>query len=359
MLAAVCRHFGAPLSIEEVRLAAPGPGEVEVALRACAICHSDIHFIDGAWGGQLPAVYGHEAAGIVAGVGEGVHDLAPGDHVVATLIRACGSCYYCQRGEQTACDHDFPLARRTVLTDRQGTALHQGMGTAAFAERVLVDRSQLAAIPKDVSFEAASLLACGVITGVGAVTNTAAVPPGASVVVVGAGGVGLNVLQGAAIAGADPVIAIDLLAAKRQAALHFGATAGIDPMQEDAAGAVRALTGGRGADFVFVAVGSKAAIESGMRLMRRGGSLVIVGMPASGVTVDLDPTSLAAAGQRILGSKMGSARLAEDIPRLIELYRSGRLRLDALVSARYPLAAIDEAIAAARSGSALRNVIVY
>lgn len=359
MLAAVCHAFGAPLSIEKVGLAEPGPGEVEVALGACAICHSDIHYIDGAWGGDLPAVYGHEAAGRVARLGEGVDDLAVGDHVVVTLIRACGHCYFCDRLEPTACEHDFPLAHRSALRDRQGRPLTQGMGTAAFAERVLVHRSQVVAIPRDLPFDVASLLACGVITGVGAVTNTAAVPAGASVAVIGTGGVGLNILQGAAIVGAEPIIALDLNAEKRRIARQFGATDAVDPQAEDVDRAVRALTAGRGADYVFVSVGSKPAIEAGLRLMRRGGSLVIVGMPASGVTIGVDPTSLAAAGQRILGSKMGSARIASDIPRLVELYRAGRLELDALVSARYPLAAIDEAIASARSGAALRNVIVF
>jgi S-(hydroxymethyl)glutathione dehydrogenase / alcohol dehydrogenase len=359
MLAAVCRAFAQPLVIEEVDLAPPGPGEVEVALAACAICHSDLHFIEGAWGGALPAVYGHEAAGKVVRLGEGVLDLRPGDHVVVTLIRSCKHCYYCGRGEETACDHAFALAARSPLTDRQGIGLQQGMGTGAFAERVVVDRSQLVAIDKDVPFAAAALLACGVITGVGAVTNTAAVPPGASVVVIGAGGVGLNTVQGARLAGAGPIIAIDLVAEKRATALAFGATDALDPLGQSPADAVRGLTGGRGADYVFVAVGAKAAIEQGLGLLRRGGSLVIVGMPASGVTIALDPTRLAAAGQRVIGSKMGSSRIATDIPKLVEWYRQGHLKLDELVSGRYPLVSINEAISDVRRGTALRNVIVF
>ncbi len=359
MLAAVCRAFSAPLVIEEVDLAPPGPGEVEVALKACAICHSDVHFIEGAWGGALPAVYGHEAAGEVLALGEGVRDLTPGEPVVVTLIRSCGRCHYCALGEETACDHAYPPAGHGPLRDRQGRPLHQGMGTAAFAERVVVHRSQLVAIGRDVPFASAALLACGVITGLGAVTNTAAVPAGAAVVVIGAGGVGLNTVQGARIAGAAPIIAIDLVAEKRATALAFGATAALDPQAHAPADAVRGLSGGRGADFVFVTVGSKAAIEQGIGLLRRGGTLVIVGLPANGVTVDLDPTSLAAAGQRILGSRMGSSRIATDIPRLVEHYRSGALKLDELVSSRYPLASINEAIADLRRGTALRNVIVF
>ena len=359
MLAAVCRVFNEPLVIEEVELAPPGPGEVEVELRACAICHSDIHYLDGAWGGVLPAVYGHEAAGVVRACGEAVEDLAAGDHVVVTLIRSCGHCFYCARGEETACEHDFPLAHRTPLTDAKGQKLHQGMGTAAFAERVVVDQTQLARIGEDLPFDVASLLACGVITGVGAVSNTAAVPAGSSVVVIGAGGVGLNTVQGARLVGAGPIIALDLVAEKRASALAFGATDVLDPLADDPATAVRELTGGRGADFVFVAVGSKLAIEQGVDLLRPGGSLVIVGMPASGVTIELDPASLAAGGQRVIGSKMGSSRIDIDIPRLEALYRRGDLRLDELISGRYPLSAINEAIADVRQGKALRNVIVF
>ncbi len=359
MQAAVCRVFNEPLVIEEVELAPPGPGEVEVELRACAICHSDIHYLEGAWGGVLPAVYGHEAAGVVRACGEGVEDLAPGDHVVVTLIRSCGHCYYCARGEETACEHDFPLAQRTPLSDAMGRPLHQGMGTAAFAERVVVDQTQLARIGEDLPFDVASLLACGVITGVGAVSNTAAVPAGSSVVVIGAGGVGLNTVQGARLVGAAPIIALDLVAEKRTSALAFGATDVLDPLAVDSVTAVRDLTDGRGADFVFVTVGSKVAIEQGVALLRPGGSLVIVGMPATGVTIDLDPGNLASLGQRVLGSKMGSSRIDIDIPRLEALYRRGDLRLDELISGRYPLSAINEAIADVRRGKALRNVIVF
>jgi Zn-dependent alcohol dehydrogenase len=345
--------------IEEVGLRRPGPGEVEVRLAATAICHSDIHFMDGAWGGALPAVYGHEAAGEVVAVGDGVGDLAVGTPVVVTLVRSCGHCFYCGRGEETACEQGYPPLETSPLRTAAGGALTQGMATAAFAERVVVDRSQVVATPPSVPFASAALLACGVLTGVGAVLNTARVPAGASVVVIGAGGVGLNVVQGARIAGASPIVALDPVAAKRHAALALGATDACDPLGDDPAPAVRALTGGRGADFVFVSVGSKAAIEGGFRLLGKGGALVILGMPASGVEVALDPTMLAAQGQRVLGSRMGSSRIARDIPRLVEHYRNGKLKLDELVSGRYPLAAINEAIAAVRQGAALRNVIVF
>ncbi len=207
--------------------------------------------------------------------------------------------------------------------------------------------------------DSASLIACGVITGLGAVVNTAGVRAGSSVVVIGAGGVGLNSVQGAALAGASPIIAVDLSPAKLAAARQFGATHTIDAGTDDVAARVAEYTGDRRADYVFVTVGAKAAIEQAFDLMKRNGNVVIVGMPASGVTTAFDPSSLAAYGQRILGSKMGSARIQIDVPKIIELYRQGRLKLDELISGRYRLDQINEAIASVRQGQALRNVIVF
>jgi S-(hydroxymethyl)glutathione dehydrogenase/alcohol dehydrogenase len=214
-------------------------------------------------------------------------------------------------------------------------------------------------IPADIRFDVASLLACGVITGFGAVTNTAGLKPGQSAVVIGCGGVGLNAIQGAAIAGADPLIAVDLFDDKIAAARRFGATHGFNPKKTDAASAVMALTQGRGADFVFVATGSKAAFDSAPDFITKCGTIVVVGMPANGVTATYDPSTLAAWNQRILGSKMGDARIATDIPTLVGHYRSGRLRLDELITGRYPLSAINEAIAEVNAGTALRNVIIF
>ena len=358
MRAAVCRSFGEPLVIEDVTLAAPAAGEVQVDVRACAVCHSDILYAEGAWGGTLPAVYGHEAAGVVTAVGPAVEGVAVGDHAVVALIRSCGGCFYCAQGDEVQCETTFALDGDGPIRDAAGASVHQGMRTGAFAERVVVHRSQVCVIPDDVPFDVASLLGCGVMTGFGAVVNTASIPAGASAVVIGTGGVGLNAIQGAAIAGADPVIAVDLSAAKLESARAFGATHGVNPATEDAVAAVRALTGGRGADYVFVAVGARPAIEQGLGLMRPGGTTVVVGMPASGVMAEFDPGSFAGYGQTILGSKMGSSRVAVDIPALLALYREGRLKLDELITARYPLEQVNEAIAAVVRGEALRNVIV-
>jgi Zn-dependent alcohol dehydrogenase len=357
--AAVCRAFGQPLGIEELVLDPPRAREVKVRMAACAICHSDIAFADGAWGGELPAVYGHEAAGVVEELGSGVRTLAPGDRVVVSLLRACGRCFFCERDEAHLCEGDFPSDRETGLHTREGEPVHPAMHTGAFAEEVVVDESQLAVVPDSVSLEVASLLGCGVVTGVGAVVDRAAVPAGSSVVVIGTGGVGLNAVQGAVVCGAEPIVALDVAPAKREAALRFGATHALDPASENARAAVRELTGGRGADFVFVTVGRAAAIESGLGLVRRGGTLVVVGMPPSGERFGVVAVDLAYNDVRILGSKMGSARLALAVPRLVELYEQGRLRLDELITARYPLERINEAIADARNGDALRNVIVF
>jgi Zn-dependent alcohol dehydrogenase len=201
--AAVCREFGRPLAVEEVDLAAPGRGEVAVRVAACAVCHSDVLAIDGAWDGSLPAVFGHEAAGVVEEVGPGVGHVRPGDHVVVTLVRYCGTCPACARGEPPLCEAGFPLDTRSPLAGRgDGAPIRQGLRTGAFAERVVVDASQAVPIPREVPLESASLLACGVITGLGAVLNVAAIRPGSRVVTIGTGGVGLNCVQGAALCGA-------------------------------------------------------------------------------------------------------------------------------------------------------------
>ncbi len=356
--AAVCRVFGAPLSIEALTLADPGPGEVQVRLGAVAICHSDVFYADGAWGGLLPAVWGHEAAGTVEAVGEGVH-LAVGHRVVVTLIRSCGQCHHCRRREFVACTATFPLDETSPLTDMVGRSVTHGLRTAAFAERVVVHESQVVPISEDVPMAAAALLACGVITGVGAVRNTAHVEPGSSVVIIGCGGVGLNVVQGAALAEASMVIAVDLQQSKLDVAERFGATHSVNPTTEDAARRVYEITGGTMADFVFVAAGSKGALDSGFGLVGPMGALVIVGMPPGGVTTEIDPGTIAGSNQRILGSKMGTADIAVDIPELIVLYHAHKLELDALISGTFALDDINDAIDEVRRGTALRNVVVF
>ena len=359
MKAAVCYEFGKPLVIDDIELAAPKTGEIKVKIAACAICHSDILYMDGAWGGDLPAVYGHEAAGVVDAIGPGVNRLKPGDHVVVTLIRACGHCFYCSQGEPHICETSFPLDQQGPLSTSNGSAIKQGLRTGAFAEYVVVDQSQAVAISDTVPLTSASLLACGVITGLGAVVNTAAVRPASHVVVIGTGGVGLNSVQGAALCNARTTIAVDLSDEKLQAAKTFGATHTINPNKENMKDRVWALTDNRGADYVFVAVGNPKAMEQGAMLIRKGGTLVLVGMTADGVKSEFETLEIANNAQRILGSKMGATKVQVDIPQLAELYQQDRLKLDELVSAQYPLQDINEAVASAKRGQALRNVIVF
>ncbi len=356
--AAVCRSFDAPLAIEELELADPGPGEVRIRLGAVAICHSDLSYADGEWGGDLPMVWGHEAAGTIVEVGEGV-GFEPGQRVVVTLIRSCGECHRCQRGAEVACRTMFPLDDRTPLTDANGEQVGHGMRTAAFAEQVVVHASQIVPIDDDIPLTSASLLACGVITGVGAVLNTARVEAGSSVVVLGCGGVGLNVVQGAAIAKASTIVAVDLQPSKLDLAIHLGASHAVDPREGDLTALILELTDGLMADYVFVATGAPAALASADALVGTMGAIVIVGMPATGVAGSFDPGTLAGRNQRILGSKMGTSVIARDIPTLVGRYQDGELELDGLVSRTFRLDDINDAMDGVRSGAALRNVIVF
>ncbi len=357
--AAVCRQFGSPLSVEWVELAAPGPGEVRVRLSACAICHSDITYISGAWGGDLPAVYGHEGVGVVESLGTGVSKVHEGERVLVTLLRACGECLFCRSGDEPLCEGEVPLNTNSPLTDPQGSPIAQGLRTAGFAEAVVVSESQIAPIPADIPAPSAALLACGVITGYGAVARVAGVPPGSCVVTLGAGGVGLNCIQAAAIVGALTNIAVDLSPNKLEAAMTFGATHVLNATRPDVVDEIKTLTAGRGADYVFVATGSGAAIAVAPLLVRRGGTVVLVGMAPSGLKVEYEPLDIANDSIRLIGSKMGGARLQTDIPALLAHYRSGRLKLDELVSGCYPLEDINKAIDSVKRGEALRNVIVF
>jgi S-(hydroxymethyl)glutathione dehydrogenase / alcohol dehydrogenase len=357
--AAVCHAFGDPLVVEEVELDAPRRDEVRVRVTACAVCHSDVAYAAGAWGGSVPAIYGHEAAGVVEEVGDDAGGLRPGEHVVVTLVRSCGACHTCSRGQPALCETRFALDERSPLRTAGGAEIAQGLRTAAFAEQVVVHHSQAVPVPHELPLDRACLLACGVVTGYGAVVNTAGVAAGDCTVVIGAGGVGLNCIQGAVLAGAEPIVAIDLAADRLVTATAFGATNVVDPAAEDARQVVRSLTEGRGADCVLVAAGSTAAVELALELVRRGGTVVIAGMPASGATAAFDPGGIAHDGVRILGSKLGSTRPQADIPALAALYLEGRLRLDELISSRSPLSRINEALGSAARGEALRAVIAF
>ena len=353
--AAVCRDHAAPLSIEEIDLAPPTGRSVEVTLEACAICHSDISYADGSWGGTLPAVYGHEAAGRVSALGPGAIGVSLGDPVIVTLIRACGTCPSCGTGHPATCSNP---SGPSPLTLADGTPCHQGMYTAAFAEKVVVDQSQIARIPEGLGFEAASLLSCGVITGIGAVVNSGALRPGEDAVVIGAGGVGLNAIQGARLAGARRVVAVDMTESKLEDARDLGATDTLLATTEAPWDQLEKLIGKK-AEAVFVTVGSAPVYTSAPNYLARGGRLVMVGMPATGALSDYEPDMIASLGQSMIGSKMGDAVLSRDIPWLADLYLQGRIKLDELISGRWTLDQINEAIADTRAGRARRNVIVF
>lgn len=359
MQAAVCYEFGKPLVVETVEIDPPQAGEVRVRMAACAICHSDVHEVRGEWGGTAPVVSGHEAAGVIESVGAGVTRVKPGDHVVVSLLRQCGECYYCTIGKPFRCEKSFPLDSESRLRNRDGVALRHGIRTAAFAEYAVVEQSQVVAIPKEIPLECASLLACGVITGLGAVTNTAGVETGSRVAVVGCGGVGLNAIQGAVLSGASQIIAIDILDNKLAAAKSFGATHTLNARNGDVVQAVQALTEGRGVDYAFATVGSPRAIEQIIDMTHKGGTAVIVGMPANNEVMFSVNAHNITTGRTITGSPMGSTRLFVDVPRLVQLYQEGRLKLDELITKRYPLAQINEAITSMERGEALRNVIVF
>ena len=355
--AAVCREFGQPLTIETVELRAPGLGEIEVTLEAVAICHSDISYADGAWGGTLPAVYGHEAAGKVSAVGLGVRDFQVGDDVLVTLIRACGTCPSCAGGKPTICETPYD-GDHGPLTMPDGSVLFQAMACGAFAEKVVVDQSQIVPLPATMEKDVACLLSCGVITGVGAVVNAAGLRAGQDVVVIGAGGVGLNTIQGARIAGARRIVAVDMSEEKLADAREFGATDGVlatgkSPWRD----AIKAM--GRGADYVFVTVGAIPAYDSAPRYLGRGGKVLMVGMPHSDQVSTYSPVMMAAIGQGMQGTKMGDTVIRRDIPWMIDLYDQGRLKLDELISNRWRLDQINEAIADTKSGHARRNVILF
>ncbi|MDJ0638689.1 MAG: zinc-binding dehydrogenase [Paracoccaceae bacterium] len=353
--AAVCHEFGAPLRIEEVELAAPTGREVEVTLEACAICHSDISYASGAWGGDLPAVYGHEAAGHITALGADASGFSMGDRVLVTLIRSCGTCASCAAAHPAICTG----ARRSApITSLSGAPVYQAMHCGAFAERVVVDQSQIAQVPDAIPLDVASLLSCGVITGVGAVVNAAKVMPGEDVVVIGAGGVGLNAIQGAKLAGARRIVAVDMTEAKLEDAKQFGATDGLLASAEKPWKQLRQSIG-RLADAVFVTVGAAAIYDTAPRYLAPGGRLVMVGMPPSGETARYAPDIMASLGQKMIGTKMGDTVLSRDIPWLADLYLQGRLKLDELISQRFPLEKINEAIADTKAGGARRNIIHF
>ena len=363
MKAPVLFQQKAPLRVEELEVEAPREGEVAVRMVASGVCHSCLHAADGSWQGiPLPIVLGDEGSGIVEIVGSGVRHLKPGDHVVLSWAPTCGRCHYCVIGRPNLCENRQPgkgvLPEGTTRLSLGGTPVYQYGHVATYASRTVVHESCAIRIDPAMPLDRAALIGCSVMTGVGAVLNTAAVPAGASMAVFGVGGVGLNVVQGGAMVAAHPIIAVDLVAAKLEHARAVGATHAIDASRQDPAAVIRAITG-RGADFTFVAVGATRPISQAIEALSPGGTCVLIGVPETGATVPLDARPVVTAERVIRGSSYGSARTREDLPRLVSLYQAGKLRIDELITHRYALEDANEAFRALAAGELGRGVIVF
>jgi alcohol dehydrogenase len=351
-----------PLTVEEVELAPPGPGEVLVRVRAAGLCHSDLSVIDGNRPRPLPMVLGHEMAGVVEEVGRGVADLQPGDHVVASFVPSCGTCAPCATGRPALCEPG--LAANTAGTllggerrlAQRGTPVHHHLGVSGFAEFATVSRRSLVRVDPELPFAEAALFGCAVITGVGAVVNTAAMPRGASFAVIGLGGVGLAALLAARMLDADPIIAIDLNDGKLATARALGATATFNAADPQCAERVREASGG-GVACAFEMAGSARALELAYRITRRGGTTVSAGLPHPQQQFSLQHVSLVAEERTLKGSYLGSCVPERDIPRYIEWYRAGRLPVDRLLSERIVLGDINAAFDRLAAGASIRQVI--
>ncbi|MEY2469866.1 MAG: S-(hydroxymethyl)glutathione dehydrogenase / alcohol dehydrogenase [Actinomycetota bacterium] len=360
MRAALLRTIPGQLEIDEVAIGDPGPGEVLVHTAAAGLCHSDLHFMTGAYPYPTPTVLGHESAGVVEAVGPGVTYVQEGDHVISCLSVFCGKCEYCLSGRPSLCakaglTRDLAGPQRLSMPD--GSPCHQFLHLSSFAEHMLVHENALVKIRKDMPLDRAALIGCSVTTGLGAVFRTAAVPATSTVAVIGCGGVGLNVVQGAAIAGASRVIAVDMNATKLDLAKQFGATDLIDASQQDAVGAVMELTGG-GVEYSFEAIGLKVTAEQAWQMLAPGGTATIVGMIPFGQTIELQGYDFLAE-KKIQGSNMGSNRFRFDMPRYIDLYMDGKLKLDELVSARIGLDDINDGFEEMKRGEIARSVILF
>ncbi|WP_332769230.1 Zn-dependent alcohol dehydrogenase [Phenylobacterium sp.] len=359
MKAAVLRQIGQPLQIEDVRIGKPGPHEVLVRTAAAGVCHSDLHFIEGSYPYPLPVVLGHESSGVVEQVGSEVRTVKPGDHVVTCLSAFCGHCNHCLTGRMSLCVS--PETRRDDdaeprLASTTG-GLNQFLNLSSFAEQMLIHEHACTPIRKDMPLDVAALLGCAVTTGVGAVIHTSRVRPGETVAVLGCGGVGLAAVNGAAIAGAGRIIAIDRQASKLELARSFGATDVINASEGDVVQQVRELTGG-GVEHSFEAIGLKATTEQAFAMLARGGVANVIGMIPVGTKIELDGYEFLGE-KRIQGSFMGSNRFPVDLPRFVDFYMQGKLHLDQMISRRIKLDQVNEAFEELKRGELARSVILF
>jgi S-(hydroxymethyl)glutathione dehydrogenase/alcohol dehydrogenase len=359
MKAAILHAANQPMTIENVDIAKPKAREVLVRTTYAGLCHSDLHFIDGLYPCPLPIVLGHESAGIIEAVGSDVTYVKPGDHVVTCLSVFCGHCSQCTTGHPNLCEDTevklLPGAARRLSWN--GQVLHQFANLSSFAELMLVHENAVVKIREDMPLDKAAVIGCGVITGAGAVFNTAKVEPGTDVAVIGCGGVGLSAVNGAALAGAGRIIAIDTLQSKLELATKFGATHTINASNVDPVEMVRELTGG-GVHYSFEALGQKTTAEQSFKMLRSGGTATIIGMVPYGVKIELHGYDFLRE-RKIQGSSMGSNRFRVDMPRLIEFYRQGKLHLDHLITGTIKLDQINEGFDALRTAAPVRQLIDF
>ncbi len=362
--AAVFEGTGRPLSVQTLDLAGPREGEVLVRLAASGVCHSDFHVVRGDWTVQTPLVLGHEGAGTVEEVGPGVSHVRPGDHVVLSWVPYCGHCRYCVAGRPALC----PLVQRTAFAgvmhdgtsrlSRGGETVYSYCATGSFADRVVVPATGAVPIRRDAPLDLAALIGCAVTTGVGAVLNTAGVRAGDSVLVIGCGGVGLSAVMGAVIAGATTIVAVDVNAEALTLATELGATDVLNSREQDVEAALTDLVGD-GVDWAFEAIGLKPTVELAYRAIRPGGTAVVVGQAAEGVTVEIDPFVMSDREKRLVGSSYGSSHPAREFPRMADLLMAGRLDLERLVTRRIGPADLDDAFAGMAEGRPGRALITY
>jgi S-(hydroxymethyl)glutathione dehydrogenase/alcohol dehydrogenase len=358
------------LSVESAELDGPGPGEVLVELKAAGVCHSDLHPVRGDWPAKTPLVLGHEGAGIVRDVGPSVTKVKAGDHIVLCWAPACGVCAPCLEGRDVLCDRVEKVTFRNKLPSgasrlhARGQDVAPFLGTACFSDFVIVPEAGAIPVPREIPFQALATIGCAVITGVGAVTNAGQVPKGSRVAVIGAGGIGLNVIQGAAIAGCERIIAVDLRPKPLEIARQFGATDAIGATpgeapdaSPDVAAAVRALTAGRGVDFVFDTVGSPTTLTLALACAQKGGAVVLTGLSRMDSQGSIAMFPFVMQEKRLIGSVYGSGQPSRDIPRLVSLYQEGKLKLDELVSRTYTLDGVNDALTALAASDGARGVI--
>jgi S-(hydroxymethyl)glutathione dehydrogenase/alcohol dehydrogenase len=360
MKAAVLREVNRPLEVEEVQIDTPGPREVLVRTRASGVCHSDLHYIEGKYSIEKPAILGHEAAGTVEAVGDQVTYVRPGDPVIMCLSVFCGHCEYCLRGQPNLCTRTDVVRGpdEPPRLSQRGEAITQMAQLGSYAEQMLVHEHAVVKVGDDLPFDRLALIGCGVTTGVGAVLNTAKVTPGSTVAVVGCGGVGLSAVQGAALAGALRIIAIDTVETKLTMARQMGATDVIDASGGEVLQKVLDLTDG-GVDYSFEAIGLRETAEQCYQMLRPGGAATIIGMIPEGTKIEIDAGTFLRRDRKLQGSSMGSNRFRIDMPRYIEFYRQGRLKLDEMVSQHMKLEQLNQAFEDMKQGGVARTVVMF